>query len=118
TYHQQILAKERSYFLSLTFPNVTNPEALDIIKKASVGVDALEVRVDLFVDPSNPNELPSVDFVSNQLALIHSASPLPIIYTIRTQAQGGKFPDDKFDAAQNLYLSAIKSGVEYLDLEI
>src|SRR5690606_27408857 len=47
-----------------------------------------------------------------------SASPLPIIYTIRTQAQGGKFPDDKFDAAQNLYLSAIKSGVEYLDLEI
>ncbi|RPA79450.1 Pentafunctional AroM protein [Ascobolus immersus RN42] len=118
TYHQQILAKERSYFLSLTFPNVTNPEALEIIKKASFGVDALEVRVDLFVDPSDPNQLPSVDFVSKQLAQIHSASPLPIIYTIRTQAQGGKFPDTEFDAAQELYLSAIKLGVEYLDLEI
>lgn len=118
TYHQQILAKERSYFLSLTFPTVSNPEALEIVKRSAFGVDALEVRVDLFVDPANPSGIPSKEFVSDQLALIHSASSLPIIYTIRTQSQGGKFPDAKVDAAQELYLAAIKLGVEYLDLEI
>lgn len=45
-------------------------------------------------------------------------SPLPILFTIRTQSQGGKFPDDAVDEALQLMLLAVRCGVQYIDVEI
>lgn len=43
---------------------------------------------------------------------------LPIIFTIRTASQGGKFPDDAIDEARELMLVAIETSCEYIDIEV
>ncbi|KAK4190307.1 putative Pentafunctional AROM polypeptide [Podospora australis] len=109
THHEDILAKKHSFFVSLTVPNVST--ALDIIPKVVVGSDAVELRVDL-LESYDP------EFVATQVALLRSAAKIPIVYTVRTVSQGGKFPDDDFKAAKELYEVGLRTGVEYLDLEM
>ncbi|KAJ5279704.1 NAD(P)-binding protein [Penicillium angulare] len=43
-------------------------------------------------------------------------SSLPILFTIRTKSQGGKFPDDASKEALDLILLAIESGMAYDDV--
>jgi 3-dehydroquinate dehydratase type I len=45
-------------------------------------------------------------------------SSLPVLFTIRTKSQGGKFPDDKADEALALMLMAVECGIEYVDVEV
>ena len=101
--------KPQSSFVSLTVPNVS--KALDIIPKVVVGSDAVELRVDLLED-YDP------EFVAKQVALLRSAARIPIVYTVRTVSQGGKFPDDDYALALKLYRTGLQAGVEYLDLEM
>lgn len=84
----KILAKEHSFFVSLTIPDVAT--ALGSLQEVVVGSDAVELRVDLLNDPLKPDAPPSVDFVANQLALLRGSCDVPVIYTIRTVGQGGK----------------------------
>ena len=84
-----IRAKSESFFVSLTLPNVTS--ASDVLKKVVVGSDAVELRVDLLNDPNSKDGLPTVDFVTEQLALLRYTVNMPIIFTIRTKSQGGSF---------------------------
>lgn len=84
----KILAKEHSFFVSLTIPDVTT--AMDSLQEVMVGSDAVELRVDLLHDPAKPDGPPSVGFVANQLALLRGSCDVPVIYTIRTVGQGGK----------------------------
>ena len=111
---ERLKAKERSYFVSLTVKDVS--EILDRLPEIVVGADALELRVDLLKDPDN--RLPSCDYVGRQLAIIRGAVKMPVIFTIRSQCQGGSFPDDEITQAVSLYTYALKLGVEFLDLEI
>ncbi|KAK4455573.1 Pentafunctional AROM polypeptide [Podospora aff. communis PSN243] len=104
-----VKAKAHSFFVSLTVPNIAS--ALDIIPQAVVGSDAVELRVDLLED-YDP------EFVATQVALLRSAAKIPIVYTVRTVSQGGKFPDDGFELARKLYQVGLRTGVEYLDLEM
>ncbi|KAK3315243.1 EPSP synthase-domain-containing protein [Apodospora peruviana] len=106
---EEVRAKPHSFFVSLTVPNVS--VALDIIPKVVVGSDAVELRVDLLED-FDP------EFVATQVALLRSAARIPIVYTVRTVSQGGKFPDEDFDLALRLYQTGLRVGVEYLDLEM
>ncbi|KAB5585386.1 EPSP synthase-domain-containing protein [Coniochaeta sp. 2T2.1] len=109
TYFADICQKQSSFFVSLTVPNVSS--ALDILPKVVVGSDAVELRVDLLEDYSP-------EFVATQVALLRSAAQKPIVYTVRTVSQGGRFPDGDHELALQLYRTGLRVGVEFLDLEI
>ncbi|GMG05223.1 unnamed protein product [Aspergillus oryzae] len=111
-----IKRKKHSFFVSLTLPDLRT--AGDILEKVCVGSDAVELRVDLLKDPASDSDIPSVDYVAEQMAFLRSYVSLPLIFTIRTKSQGGRFPDDAHDAAMELYRLAFRSGSEFVDLEI
>ncbi|KAJ5430777.1 Shikimate kinase [Penicillium cf. griseofulvum] len=111
-----IKKKKHSFFVSLTLPDL-QPSG-NIITEACVGSDAVELRVDLLKDPSVDGDIPSVDYVSEQMSLLRRRTTLPLIFTIRTKSQGGRFPDDAHDEAMQLYRLAFRSGCEFVDLEI
>ncbi|KAF7324736.1 Pentafunctional AROM polypeptide [Mycena kentingensis (nom. inval.)] len=105
---------KRSYFLSLTFPDITY--ALSHIDDLTQGVDALELRVDLLNDSTG--SIPAVTYVKDQVAALRRATSLPLIFTVRTVSQGGAFPDDATEEAYDLLKLALALGIEYLDVEI
>lgn len=114
---EKINTKDQSFFVSLTVPDIA--AALNFLPEVVVGSDAVELRVDLLEDPQNPNAPPSVEYVANQLAILHGSTSLPVIFTIRTQSQGGKFPDNApLELVASMYHLALRMGVEFLDLEI
>ncbi|KAL6715169.1 3-dehydroquinate dehydratase (3-dehydroquinase) [Lecanora helva] len=113
---QDIKAKNQSFFVSLTIPDIA--KALHFLPHVVVGSDAIELRVDLLEDPAQPGKTSSIEYVANQLAILHGSTDLPIVFTVRTESQGGKFPDGAHDEAFNLYKLALRMGVEFLDLEI
>ena len=45
-------------------------------------------------------------------------SSLPVLFTIRTKSQGGKFPNHASTEALDLMLLAIENGIQYIDVEI
>lgn len=113
---EALMAKEQSHFVSLTVPDVA--AAAHIMEEVAVGSDAVELRVDLLEEPQSKNRPPSIEFVANQVAILRASSSLPIIFTVRTKSQGGRMPDDAHESIQNLLCLALRSGIEFLDLEI
>ena len=113
------LRNGKSHMLCLTFPDVA--AALPLMQHITVGADAIELRVDL-LHPSGATPqtafVPPVGYVTQQLAAVRCATSLPIIFTVRTKSQGGLFPDDQEDAYFDLVKLAIRSGCEYVDLEV
>lgn len=107
--------KPRSYFVALTAPDVCQIRDLDAV---TIGCDAIELRVDLLKENESPDSYPSVEYVSEQFAIVRQASPLPLIFTVRTHGQGGLFPPSEEEAAKRLMLLALSWGVEYLDVEL
>lgn len=111
---------KRSYFLSLTYPDVT--PALPDIEELTAGVDAIELRVDLLRSPKDFDSLgpyiAPTSYVADQIATLRRATSLPIVFTVRTVAQGGSFPDTEEDKAFELLNLAVRLGVEYIDIEI
>ncbi|KAJ7768294.1 Shikimate dehydrogenase [Mycena metata] len=108
---------KRSYFLSLTFPDLT--PALHHIDDLTQGVDAMELRVDLLSDLTTfGSSIPSVPYVKDQIAALRRSTSLPLIFTIRTVSQGGAFPDAAKDEAFDLLKLALALGIEYIDVEI
>ncbi|KAJ3777745.1 shikimate kinase-domain-containing protein [Lentinula raphanica] len=92
---QNLTPGRRSYFLSLTYPDIML--ALPAIEDLSAGVDALEVRVDLLrskeeVD-SQGNHIPSQAYVADQISALRRVTSPPLIFTVRTVSEGGAFPD-------------------------
>ncbi|KAG8850054.1 3-dehydroquinate dehydratase (3-dehydroquinase) [Tulasnella sp. 330] len=109
---------KRSYFLSLTYPDVTH--ALPALDELTNGVDAIELRVDLLSASgasSTAGDVPPLQFVAVQLAAFRQATRLPIVFTVRTQSQGGAFPDNAEKEAFELLTYALHAGVEYVDVE-
>ena len=116
THFEDIQRKKHSFFVSLTTPDISS--AIATLPAVVVGADAVELRVDLLSDPASSNGIPTVDFIYDQVASLRSAVSLPIIFTLRTVSQGGKFPDYEHTAALALYRAAIRMAVEYIDLEV
>jgi pentafunctional AROM polypeptide len=108
--------KERSFFLALTAADVSR--VMESLPSITVGVDAVELRVDMLQDPSGKPGLPGQDYVGHQLALLRGSIDLPIIFTIRSKSQGGQFPDHELDRAEGLYKLALRMCVDFLDLEM
>ncbi|KAH9918081.1 EPSP synthase-domain-containing protein [Fomitopsis serialis] len=114
------VAARRSYFLSLTYPDIT--PALPFMEDLTAGVDAIELRVDLLrtskdFDKPGPY-VPSVTYITDQIAALRQVTDLPIVFTARTASQGGQFPDHAEKEAFGLFKSAVRLGVEYIDVEI
>ena len=111
---------KRSYFLSLTYPDVTL--ALPHMEVLTAGADAIELRVDLLRSPRDAYKfgtyIPPPAYVANQVAALRRSTPLPIVFTVRTVSQGGAFPDNAEQEAFDLLGLALRLGVEYIDVEI
>ena len=108
--------KPFSFFVSLTLPDLR--PARSVLKQAVIGSDAVELRVDLLQDPESPGKIPSVEYIVEQLTILRTEIPLPVVYTIRTKSQGGNFPDDAYDEVFELYKLAIRMGCDFVDLEV
>ncbi|BGP20935.1 hypothetical protein JCM10213v2_009100 [Rhodosporidiobolus nylandii] len=131
----------RTSFVALNFPDlrVINGET---IRKVAGGVDVTEMRVDTLVEvepvpPFSPparagvstpqprrRRIPSLHHVALSFGHLRRCSPLPILFTVRTDKQGGAFPDPYFDNPDLLdeYVQLVelgfKLGAEYVDLEL
>ncbi|EJP61023.1 pentafunctional AROM polypeptide [Beauveria bassiana ARSEF 2860] len=105
----QLCKRDQSFFVSLTLPDLV--AATDLLPKAVVGSDAVELRVDLLRSQD-------LDFVTEQVSILRQHTGLPIIFTVRTASQGGSFPDDATEALSALYHLGLRLGTEYLDVEI
>jgi pentafunctional AROM polypeptide len=104
-----IRTKKHSFFVSTTLPDLR--KAKDILPAIAVGADAVELRADLLED-LRP------DAIMEQIAILRYEAKKPIVFTVRSVAQGGKFPDDAHDERLALYQLALRMGVEYLDVEV
>ncbi|KAG2365822.1 Pentafunctional AroM protein [Suillus spraguei] len=111
-----VAAGKRSYFVALTYPDVI--PALQLMPDLTMGVDAVELRVDLLRAPDALGAIPSQAYVAAQVTALRRATSLPIIFTVRTIGQGGAFPDNSERDAFELLGRALRLGVEYIDVEI
>ncbi|CAH2354119.1 pentafunctional AROM polypeptide [[Candida] railenensis] len=100
---------ERSAFVCLTYPDLT--ENVSLLEDVTSGCAAVELRIDLLKSYEN-------SFVAEQIALLRKHVSIPIIYTIRTKTQGGKFDDEDTESIERLSFLAIKLGIEYLDVQL
>jgi len=119
--HPPNLARgKKSYFLSLTYPDIKL--ALPHIDEITAGVDALELRVDLLHYQDSFDKIgsyiPTKAYVASQLATLRLTTSLPIVFTVQTVSQGGSFPDTAEAEAFELFDLAVRAGVEYVDVEI
>lgn len=117
--HEAILRKPRSTFIALTFPDIrTALPNLDIL---TIGADALELRVDLLREGSGTgtyNPIPSLDYVGKQIMWLRQRTELPIIFTLRSQVQGGRCPNSDEKVTEYFLLKGLQWGCEYIDVEL
>ncbi|KAJ1741988.1 3-dehydroquinate dehydratase (3-dehydroquinase) [Coemansia sp. RSA 1086] len=115
-----------SYFVSLTAPSVSEylPSKLAAI---TAGAQAIEMRADLLLRHADfaDVDLQSADvaaaftaYVHAQFTLLRHNSRLPVVFTVRTEPQGGAFPSAADELRLKLLRSAIQWGAEYVDVEI
>jgi 3-dehydroquinate dehydratase-1 len=116
--HDDLRTKTRTNFISTTFPDVH--AALPNLDILSVGSDAVEIRVDLLVEPAEgvAPPVPSLKYVGQQLMLLRQHTELPIIFTVRCTRENGKFPVDDPALFYKYLRRAIRWGVEYIDVEL
>jgi len=96
---------EGSTFLSLTSPDLTTA-GINLADMAK-DVDALELRVDLLADPST---------LPHQIFHIRSQTSRPIVLTVRSRGEGGRFDGDD-TAMAALLCEGVRCGVEFVDVE-
>lgn len=119
SHHEALITKQRTYFISTTFPDVrTALSNLDIL---SVGSDAVEIRVDLLKEPlpdGTYSNVPSLSYVGEQVMLLRQRTELPIIFTTRCTRENGRFPMDNPELYAEYLYRAIQWGCEYIDVEV
>ncbi|RSL46104.1 hypothetical protein CEP51_015986 [Fusarium floridanum] len=111
----RINTKQRSAYIGLTYPDIR--VSLSNMSIVSVGADALELRVDLLRDEDQPRDIPSRAYVAEQLVALRSQSELPIIFTIRLEPSGGRWPLEKKDLAIEYLRYGLLWGVDFIDVE-
>lgn len=119
SHHEALVAKQRTYFISTTFPDVR--AALSNLDILSVGSDAVEIRVDLLKEPLEDgtySNVPSLSYVGEQVMLLRQRTELPIIFTTRCTRENGRFPMDNPELYFQYLYRAIQWGVEYIDVEV
>ena len=100
-------------FLSLTFDHVA--KIVPLLPEVEAGADSLELRADLLAGIESPE---AVELVTEQVSLLRRHSALPIIFTVRTASQGGRYPDARAADAVALLTQAARLGCEFIDVEM
>ena len=98
---------EHSFFISLTYPDFASG-CRACPPLYGHNTDAVELRCDLCsLEPSA---------VQTQIAILRANCPLPIIFTIRSKDEGGKFTGttEEYLALNEL---ALRAGCPWIDLE-
>jgi 3-dehydroquinate dehydratase type I len=116
---QNYTSNKQSFIICLAFSNLRH--AIHHLERISYGGDCWELRCDLLTPSDGPlgkTNLPSPEFVAEQIDILQQHSQLPVLFTIRTVSQGGRFPDHADKEALELMLLAIDKGCEYIDVEI
>lgn len=117
SHHQDFATRARTTELSTTFPDVH--AALPNLEILTVGADAVELRVDLLKEQNAPpGDVPSLQYVGEQLLALRQRTELPIIFTTRCTKENGRFPMDDPGLFYEYQSQAIKWGVEYIDVEL
>jgi shikimate-5-dehydrogenase/3-dehydroquinate dehydratase type I len=121
---------ENTFFLSLSFPDITQVEPY--VEEMCVDVDAMEYRTDLLDCRDSRFDLlygmqllrrysrphvvrvPALPFSGQVLEDV-----MPICYTVRTQNQAGTYPDDEEGISKMFDILdwGLRGGVEVLDVE-
>jgi pentafunctional AROM polypeptide len=98
--------RDNSFFVCLAVPDVLRAGNLSAV---CGGAHAIELRVDHLVD-QRP------EFVQQQIAHLRQAVDLPIIFTVRSKAQGGRFEgaEDEYFALLGV---GVRAGCDFVDLE-
>ncbi|KAI1388400.1 Pentafunctional AroM protein [Hypoxylon trugodes] len=109
THFEDTKKKSQSFFVNLTVPDLLSE--IKTIPQIVVGVDAVELRVDLLEDIS-PESL------AKQISFLRLEAKIPIIFTVRSKSQGGRFEYKSEEELLPLYQTAMRTGVEYVDLEM
>ncbi|KAJ1917408.1 3-dehydroquinate dehydratase (3-dehydroquinase) [Mycoemilia scoparia] len=125
--NQVDLSKKFSSFISLTTPDIRKLGKAGL-EEIITGVDAIELRVDLLL---NAPEFTNIDLADDstfekfshytlgQVSALKRYSDLPVIFTVRTNDQGGIFPADKVQSRMfDLLELGIRTGCEYVDVEL
>jgi shikimate dehydrogenase/3-dehydroquinate dehydratase type I len=130
---------QHTFFLSLTFPDVTQAE--QYIPTMCLDVDAMEYRTDLLACRDSRFDLlygmqllrrycrphtvrvpllPGTTAVKSNSNMAVLEDVMPIVYTVRTQHQAGTFPDDEEQGIPRMFEMlkwGLRAGVEVLDVE-
>ncbi|KAI9217594.1 EPSP synthase-domain-containing protein [Blastocladiella britannica] len=103
-----------SSFVSLTQPTLSAANDAALLTRISSGTDAVELRADLLA-----GALASVEVSANAYFTLRRLLPasVPIIFTVRTVSQAGRWPDHESARALTLLQAAVRWGVNVLDLE-
>lgn len=111
--------RRQTFIIPLTYQDIALGAA--DIPNISHGGDIWEMRVDLLSpsrEPLGATNLPPLSYVQAQIKFLQSLSEMPILFTIRTVPQGGKFPPDAENEALALMLMAVEERCKYIDVEI
>ncbi|KAJ2778716.1 3-dehydroquinate dehydratase (3-dehydroquinase) [Coemansia javaensis] len=116
------VARPSSCFLSLTAPDVREylPARLGVVTE---GAHAIELRADLLLRGCPGADAGAgadafVAYVHRQFTLLRHSSRLPIVFTVRSEPQGGAFPAAWAALQARLLRCAVRWGAEYVDVEI
>ncbi|OBZ77513.1 Pentafunctional AROM polypeptide [Grifola frondosa] len=111
---------KRSYFLSLTYPDIAL--ALPYMQDLTAGVDAIELRVDLLRSPKDFDKfgpyIPPMAYVIEQLAALRQTTSLPIVFTVRQLPKADYSPITQRRRLFELFHTAARLAVEYIDVEV
>ena len=108
----------KTYIITLKFSDFTLLDR-ELLDQISYGGDLWEFRADLLEHPSfEQTRIPPLEHVKNQLQTLRSLTTLPVLFTVRTISQGGKFPDNAAQEALALMKLAVEVGCEYIDVEL
>jgi pentafunctional AROM polypeptide len=112
------ISGQKSYIIPLTFSDLNHVSHL--LERIAYCGDCWELRVDLLCSTGNLSAInvPKLSYVERQLLILREHSKLPILFTIRTCSQGGRFPDGAEQDAFDLYRLAVDFGCEYIDVEL
>lgn len=115
--HSRHISPMQSKQTTFVTPTITSyATALpSLMKQWLEGTDAIEFRVDHL-----PVQETMEDWVANvglQLAHLRQLTRLPIVYTVRTQPQAGKFDPSQVDLYETLLQWGHRWGCDYIDME-
>lgn len=115
---QRYASGKQTYILTLTFPDLSQVGGL--LKRIEYGVHCWELRGDLLSSSGAAEEsnIPSAEYVQNQIRCLRSHSNLPIFFSLKMKSQGGRFPDAEIAAAAELISVAVDLKCEYVEWNI